>query len=416
MLSMNERDRESLRFLWVVDPLAEPLEIVTFRFTRVVFGVSSSPFLLNATVNHHMEMYRSVDPHFVDKFCSSIYVDDLVAGSSDVKSAFKFYQKSRQRLAVAGFRLRKFITNSEELRQLIQQSESQCEDGGVGRLVSELAPGDGEAEDVTHKEEDLSYAKSSLGVEEGSEQGTHKILGIQWDATRDNFLFDIGMVADAMENFKPTKRSAISATAKFFDPFGIVSPVTILFKMFAQRLCESRVSWDELLTGDLLKQWNYLLAMLRGAKTIVIPRLLYPDSAQSAKLVGFCDASSKAYAAVVYLRLESEARQVSVQFIAAKTRVAPVGGATIPRLELLSALVLSKLMDSIHTALEPELQLGDPVCFSDSMVALFWIRGTNHEWRQFVENRVNTIRSLIAPQHWRHCPSKENPADIPPGE
>ena len=70
-------------------------------------------------------------------------------------------------------------------------------------------------------------------------------------------------------------------------------------------------------------------------------------------------------------------------------------------------------MDSVHTALEPELQLGDPVCFSDSMVALFWIRGTNHEWKQFVENRVNTIRSLVAPQHWRNCPGKENPADIP---
>lgn len=37
----------------------------------------------------------------------------------------------------------------------------------------------------------------------------------------------------------------------------------------------------------------------------------------------------------------------------------------------------------------------------------------NHEWKQFVENRVNTIRSLIAPRHWRHCPGKENPADIP---
>ena len=115
MLSMNERDRESLRFLWVVDPLTELPEIVTYCFTRVVFGVLSSPFLLNATVNHHMEMNSSVDPHFMDKFCSSIYVDDHVAGSSDLESTFKFYQKLRQRLAMAGFRLRKFITNSEEL-------------------------------------------------------------------------------------------------------------------------------------------------------------------------------------------------------------------------------------------------------------------------------------------------------------
>ena len=229
-----------------------------------------------------------------------------MTGSSDLKSAFKFYQKSRQLLAVVGFQLQKFITNSDELWRLIQQCETQSEDGGVGQLVSESAPGDAGAEDSIHMEEDLSYAKSSLGVEEDHEQGTHKILGIQWDVIHDNFLFDIRVVADAMENSEPTKRSVISATAKFFDPLGIVSPVTILFKMFSKQLHGSRVTWDEPLTGDLLKQWNYLLAMLRDAKTIVIPRLLYPGSARSAKLVGFSDASSKAYAAVVYLWLESE--------------------------------------------------------------------------------------------------------------
>ena len=156
--------------------------------------------------------------------------------------------------------------------------------------------------------------------------------------------------------------------------------------------------------------------MLRGAQSIAIPRCVYcavTPPLQSAKLIGFCDASSKAYAAVVYLRIEGEAHAVDVKFVAAKTRVTPVGGATIPRLELLSALLLSKLIASIHTALESELLLGDPVCFSDSKVALFWIQGINHEWKQFVENRVTTIRSLVKPQHWKHCPGKENPADIP---
>ena len=115
---------------------------------------SSSPFLLNATINHHTETYRPVDPYLVDKFLSSIYVDDLVSGSLDVNSsAFEFYKKSRQRLAVAGFRSQKFITNSEELRHLIYLNESQSEGGGV--------------EDVTHVEEYLSYAKGTLGVEDG---------------------------------------------------------------------------------------------------------------------------------------------------------------------------------------------------------------------------------------------------------
>ena len=64
--------------VWTADPNAEQLKPTTFRFTRVVFGVSSSPFLLNAMVNHHLETFREIDPDFVDKFLSSIYVDDLV--------------------------------------------------------------------------------------------------------------------------------------------------------------------------------------------------------------------------------------------------------------------------------------------------------------------------------------------------
>ena len=48
-----------------------------------------------------------------------------------------------------------------------------------------------------------------------------------------------------------------------------------------------------------------------------------------------------------------------------------------------------------------------------STVALDWIRSQNKDWKQFVQNRVNSIRKLVAAEHWRHCPGTENPADIP---
>ena len=152
---------------------------------------------------------------------------------------------------------------------------------------------------MTHAEEDQSYSKSSLGVNVEEKQGVHKVLGVQWNVTQDDFLFNIGEVAATIEDFKPTKRNVVSATAKLFDPLGIVSPVTILFKMFAQELFKAKVSWDEPLTGSLLERWKRLLSMLRGAKPISIPRCLYRTVTQphrSAQLVGFCDASSKAYA------------------------------------------------------------------------------------------------------------------------
>lgn len=46
-------------------------------------------------------------------------------------------------------------------------------------------------------------------------------------------------------------------------------------------------------------------------------------------------------------------------------------------------------------------------------MALCWIQGQNQAWKQFVENRVITIRSLVPARLWNHCPGKLNPADIP---
>lgn len=48
-----------------------------------------------------MEMYRDVDPSFVDKFIPSNYVDDMSLGSSDVESTYELYLKSKSQLAEA---------------------------------------------------------------------------------------------------------------------------------------------------------------------------------------------------------------------------------------------------------------------------------------------------------------------------
>ena len=58
MVSVEESDRDALRFLWVHSVEENPPKIQSLRFTRVVFGVPSSPFLLNATIRYHMERYR----------------------------------------------------------------------------------------------------------------------------------------------------------------------------------------------------------------------------------------------------------------------------------------------------------------------------------------------------------------------
>jgi len=146
-----------------------------------------------------------------------------------------------------------------------------------------------------------------------------------------------------------------------------------------------------------------------------LPRAYLSDldmPVESATLCGFCDSSIKAYAAVVYIVLTGSVKTV-VRFVAAKTRVAPLQIQTIPRLELLSAFLLSKLISSVQLSLNGQFQNLAIQCYTDSQVALYWIQGVDKEWKPFVQNRVRDIRHKVAPDHWFHCPGVENPADIP---
>ena len=68
MISIAEEDSDVRRFLWLEDIDGELPRAQVLRFIRVVFGVSSSPFLLNATMKYHMDSYKDKNPQFVEKF------------------------------------------------------------------------------------------------------------------------------------------------------------------------------------------------------------------------------------------------------------------------------------------------------------------------------------------------------------
>ena len=83
-------------------------------------------------------------------------------------------------------------------------------------------------------------------------------------------------------------------------------------------------------------------------------------------MIGYCDALEKAYSAVTYLRVTYKSGQVSSQIIAAKTRVSLVKVLTIPRLELMSSLLLARLIHSMYSALTRRFPISKVLCIKSS--------------------------------------------------
>ena len=409
MISINEDDRNMLRFLWVDDPYKESPEVKMYRFAAVVFGLACSPFLLNATLKHHISQFKNDDPEFVHKLLQSLYVDDLVSGESNIDRAYELYIKAKLRMAEGGFNLRKFAFNSKELMQRINDNENLDE---MSQGSSETQVNQNIAKPVV--EEDESYAKSTTGPQEYAKQA-EKVLGIQWDKKEDTLVMDPSQVVSEVSAVTPTKRQVVRLTSRFYDPVGFIAPITVKLKLLCQTLCKKKLEWDATLDDQCKQTWLNLLHELREAEPIYIPRYYFEEvkgEIQTVSLHGFSDASAEAYAAVIYLRIESTESSY-LRLVTAKTRVAPLTRQTIPRLELLAALILTRLITHVKSALTGFLQVSYIRCWSDSKVTLYWICGETRAWKQFVQNRVLEIRNLVAPELWSYCASKDNPADIP---
>ena len=125
---------------------------------------------------------------------------------------------------------------------------------------------------------------------------------------------------------------------------------------------------------------------------------------QQLQLHGFSDASQAAYGAVVYARYLHKDATVSITLITAKTRVAPVKGLSIPRLELCGAKLLAQLISA--TATDIEVPASNLYGWCDSTAVLDWLRNPPSKESVFVNNRVTATIDLLPASRWRYVATK----------
>ena len=203
-----------------------------------------------------------------------------------------------------------------------------------------------------------------------------------------------------------TKREILRWSSGIFDPLGFISPVTIRAKLFLQQLWQKRVEWDMPLKADLSTEWHTIAANITDVTTFLLPRKYTSSTPPSENAVTnlhvFADASLKAYGAVAYLQQD----QKPASLVISKSRAAPLKQITLPKLELMAAVLAARLSDFVRTSLNIDCTLY--LC-SDSQIVLHWI-ASQKKLKPFVDHRVREIR--LVSSCWQYCPSADNPADL----
>lgn len=228
-----------MRFLWVQDIHDPDSPIEVFHFNRCVFGVNTSPFLLNAVLRNHIAQYQQEDPNFAVTLADNFYVDNLVFGAQNVSDAEELYHKAKERMKAGGFHLRKWKSCEPALQAAFKSNEQ------PQQQVRNLEIGDNEE----------SFAKETLGSK--TEEGKTKVLGIPWDTDADKLMFDLTKLGKVEKDAKVTKRTILSSIAKLFDPLGLVSPVVVNAKVLFQEICIENLGWDDELPEDKGQNGNH---------------------------------------------------------------------------------------------------------------------------------------------------------------
>ena len=141
--------------------------------------------------------------------------------------------------------------------------------------------------------------------------------------------------------------------------------------------------WDELLPTPHQREWTKWFRGLEDLELVKIPRCLKDPSPKVEELSihTFSDASKNPYTAVVYARHVYEDGNITARLIMSKSRLSPLKTVSIPRLELLGALIGLRLTRQVFSALK--IPTNGVTYSADSVNVGYCIQGKSKEYKPF---------------------------------
>lgn len=371
-------DRSAQRFLWRRAPGGS---LIIYQMDSMFFGSASSPCSAQFVKNFNAEEAKEREPEAYKAITEFHYVDDYLKSFCTEDEAIRVSLAVKKIHMSGGFELRNFLSNSDTVRSNLSDPVEQ--------------------------------ATTNMNLEAGS--SAEKILGMFWDIKTDEYFFDFKFqrVPDPVLQGQrpPTKREFLSLVMSIFDPYGFIAHVSITLKILLQRTWSLGTDWDDEIPTDMkdkLMEWLTSLKDLKYAYRIPRCYSVHLMSAREIQLHIFTDASEEGIAAVSYWRILTSGG-VIVSFVNGKTRCAPRKIKSIPRLELLGALLGARMKESIirQHSFKPQKTF----LWTDAKTVLLWIQSTSRQYRPFVANKIAEILSVTEEGDWNWVPSALNPAD-----
>ena len=117
-VQLAEEDRNYTHFLWLSKLNDQASKFTVYRFKVVLFGSVSSPFMLNAVLQH---LLRADGLTIAKDIRQNLYVDNVISGFSNEGRAVQYYKQARKIMFNANFNLQSWASNSTNLRKVAQK-------------------------------------------------------------------------------------------------------------------------------------------------------------------------------------------------------------------------------------------------------------------------------------------------------
>ena len=320
-IGMRKEDRDYLRFLWK-DPTDSKAEPKTYRFTTMVFGLQpmlrfkQSPRCKgwqgklwrrdDVSLNGNSSLQHYQERHLCRRYYNRRRHD---------QDAFAVYEGLTSLLGSAGFKIRKWATNSTDLLKKIPPEERSA----TKEIVERSTP-------VTASDDTSS-------------------LGVRWNPETDMIVYDC--YQDLHLKNEDTKTSVASLLATPFDPLGGLAPFILLARKVMKETHIAGMGWKDKLPEPLVPEWHNWVEMTKRLDIVKYPRYVPHNSDSEIHIFGDASATM-GYGIVVYVRTEVTKGKFVSNFLYAKSKINPKKEVTVPRLELMAAL-LGVESGSIHT-------------------------------------------------------------------